>query len=96
MPRPTFVISTTPACSFGSSTTCVRKLFSAPACPEGTDFRVAFRRQGEEVPMHTPSDACRANISKNVLVAGMRADSDYQMRAELVKGGSVRPGVAAL
>jgi arylsulfate sulfotransferase len=67
-------------------------LFSAPACPEGTEFRVAFRRQGEEVPMHTPAEPCRSNISKNVLVAGMRADSDYQMRAELVKGGSVKPG----
>ena len=42
--------------------------------------------------MHTPAEACRANISRNVLVAGMRADSDYQMRAELVKGGSVKPG----
>jgi arylsulfate sulfotransferase len=67
-------------------------LFSAPPCPEGTEFRVAFRRQGDEVPMHTSSEACRANISRNVLVAGMRADSDYQMRAELVKGGSVKPG----
>jgi arylsulfate sulfotransferase len=67
-------------------------LFSAPACPEGSEFRVAFRRQGEEVPMHTPAEPCRANISRNVLVAGMRADSDYQMRAEVLKSGAPKPG----
>jgi arylsulfate sulfotransferase len=67
-------------------------LFSAPPCPEGTEFRVAFQRQGDEVLTHTPAEPCRSNISKNVYVAGMRADTDYQMRSELVKSGSVKPG----
>jgi hypothetical protein len=67
-------------------------LFSAPACPEGSQLRVAFRPKGEEVSMRTPDQPCRAGISNNVLVAGMRADSDYEMRPEIVRGGQPQPG----
>ena len=33
-------------------------LFSAPPCPEGSQFRVAFRREGDEEVMRTPSLRC--------------------------------------
>ena len=66
-------------------------LFSAPACAEGSQFRVAFRKQGDEVSTRTPPQPCRANVSNNVYVAGMRADSDYEMRTEVVTGDSVKP-----
>lgn len=58
-------------------------LFSAPPCPERSQFRVAFRAEGEETIRRTPAEACRGSISNNVLVAGMRADTEYQMRSEL-------------
>ena len=67
-------------------------LFSAPACPAGGQFRVAFRAEGEESVMRTPGEACRPSLSNNVLVAGMRADTDYRLRAELVSGGNVKEG----
>jgi arylsulfate sulfotransferase len=62
-------------------------LFSAPPCPEGSKFRVAFRPEGEEAAGTTPSQACHASISNNVLVAGMRADSEYRLRQEVITGG---------
>jgi arylsulfate sulfotransferase len=68
-------------------------LFSAPPCPQGAEFRVAFRRKGEESPTRTPSRQCRPSVSNNEYVAGMRADSDYEMRAEVVTNGTVKPGV---
>lgn len=67
-------------------------LFSSPPCPEGTQFRVAFRRQGDEAAMRTPLEPCRPPRSSNVYVAGMRADTEYQLRSELVNGDNVKPG----
>lgn len=66
-------------------------LFSAPACPVGKQFRVAFHAEGEEAMSHTPSQACRDSISNNVYVAGMRADTEYRLRSEVVAGTSVTP-----
>ena len=57
-------------------------LLSAPPCPEGGQFRVAFRPDGEELLSRTPEQACRGGITNNVLVAGMRADTEYKMRVE--------------
>ncbi len=67
-------------------------LFSAPACPERAQFRVAFRMQGQEAITHTPPQPCRAMVSNNVYVAGMRADSVYEMRSEVVDGEHVEAG----
>ena len=67
-------------------------LFSAPACPAGKQFRVAFHADGEEAMSHTPSQPCRDAISNNVYVAGMRADTEYRLRSEVVAGTSVTPG----
>lgn len=67
-------------------------LFSAPPCPEGSQFRVAFHPEGEETTSRTPPQACRGSISNNVLVAGMRADSEYKLRQEIVTGGKEKSG----
>ena len=67
-------------------------LFSAPPCPEGTQFRVAFHREGDEALTRTPLEPCRPPRSSNVYVAGMRPDSEYLLRPELVNGGNVKPG----
>ena len=34
-------------------------LFSAPACPQGSQFRVAFHADGEEAISRTPAQPCR-------------------------------------
>jgi hypothetical protein len=67
-------------------------LFSAPACPEGSRFRVAFHPEGEKTVSKTPEQPCRGSITNNVLVAGMRADTEYNLRAEILGGGKENPG----
>jgi hypothetical protein len=67
-------------------------LFSAPACPEGSKFRVAFHAEGEDTNSKTPAQACRGSITNNVLVAGMRADTEYKLRQEIITGGKEKPG----
>jgi hypothetical protein len=54
-------------------------LFSAPPCPAGEQFRVEFRRRGDPQVTHTPAEPCRPG-GNSVYVAGMRADSDYEIR----------------
>ncbi|HLY18152.1 MAG TPA: aryl-sulfate sulfotransferase [Bryobacteraceae bacterium] len=63
-------------------------LFSAPPCPAGNQFRVEFRRAGDSFSSHTSAQPCRAGRGSNVYVAGMRADTDYQMRAETAGGAA--------
>lgn len=67
-------------------------LFSAPPCPEGSQFRVAFHADGEEVTSRTPVQACRGSITNNVLVAGMRADTEYKLRQEVTVAGKEAVG----
>lgn len=67
-------------------------LFSAPPCPQGNQFRVEFRRQGDTESVRTPPDPCRAGRSMNIYVAGMRADSDYQMREETMSSRGTETG----
>jgi len=57
-------------------------LLSAPPCPAGSQFRVEFRRVGDSASSHTSSQPCRDGRSSNVYVAGMRADTEYQLRPE--------------
>ena len=66
-------------------------LVSAPACSNG-EFRVAFRRKGEEQVTSTPPTPCRAGLSNNQYVAGMLADANYELRAEVVTNGNTKPG----
>jgi arylsulfate sulfotransferase len=67
-------------------------LFSAPPCATGTKFRVAFHADGEASLNYTPAQPCQAPLSSNVYVAGMRAETKYLMREELMNGTSVKSG----
>jgi hypothetical protein len=68
-------------------------LFSAPPCPQGSEFRVAFHPVGDPSRLtRTSSQPCRGNRTSNVYVAGMRADAPYDMRAEVIAGTSVQGG----
>lgn len=66
-------------------------LLSAPPCPAGSQFRGEFRRVGDSFSSHTSAEPCRAGRSNNVYIAGMRADTDYQLRPE-VTGGATESG----
>jgi arylsulfate sulfotransferase len=68
-------------------------LFSFPACPEGSQFRVAFQRQGEALTRRTGLSPCRASHTSNLYVAGMRPDSEYALRAEVISGDNVKTGL---
>jgi arylsulfate sulfotransferase len=67
-------------------------LFSAPGCPAGGSLRVAFQADGETSQTRTSTQPCQGAKSNNVWVAGMRADTDYKMRAEWVNGTNVKSG----
>lgn len=68
-------------------------LFSAPPCPQGSEFRVAFHPAGDSSRiMRTSSEPCRGTRTSNLYVAGMRADTNYDMRAEIVAGSSSQAG----
>jgi arylsulfate sulfotransferase len=67
-------------------------LFSAPPCPQGDQFRVEFRRQGDSDSSRTSLQPCRAGRSNNVYVAGMRANSEYELRQEIVGSRGVESG----
>ncbi len=67
-------------------------LFSAPPCNAGGQFRVAFQGADSQQTSYTPFQPCGDSLSNNVYVAGMRADSDYRMRAEIAKGSDVTAG----
>jgi arylsulfate sulfotransferase len=63
-------------------------LLSAPPCPAGSQFRAEFRKAGDSFSSHTSAEPCRGGRSSNVYVAGMRADTDYEIRPETVGGAT--------
>ncbi len=67
-------------------------LVSAPACRDGAQFRVAFQPSGDSATSATPLEACRSSRSNNFYIAGMRADTMYRMRTEVVSGGATAAG----
>jgi hypothetical protein len=67
-------------------------LFSAPPCPEGTQFRVAFHREGNESVSRTPVQPCRGSVSSNVYIAGMDPDTVYSVRPEWMKNDTIKQG----
>jgi len=69
-------------------------LFSSPACPDGSQFRVAFQRQGETLTRRTGPTPCHASHTSNLYVAGMRADSEYTLHPEIMTGDKIKEGAA--
>ena len=69
-------------------------LFSAPACPEGSRFRIAFRRKDDSEWSRTGAEPCRGSRSSNLYVAGMRAESVYEMHAEVLTRSQAVVGAA--
>src|SRR5579883_241845 len=61
-------------------------LFSAPACPAGSAMRVRFMLVGNNFSDVTSLRPCTPNFSMNMYVGGMRPNSNYQMRSEIISG----------
>jgi hypothetical protein len=67
-------------------------LFSAPACAEGGRFGVAFRRHGDAEWSRTGLEPCHGRQSSSMYVAGMRADSTYDLRGDILMRGDWHSG----
>ena len=68
-------------------------LFSAPPCPQGSQTRVAFRREGSSAEWsRTSTEPCTGKRTNNIYVGGMRGDSDYDMHAEVMTVSASKPG----
>jgi hypothetical protein len=70
-------------------------LFSAPSCPSGSSMRVWFSKVGSTTKDYTSAKTCREG-SMNFYVAGMTADSDYEMNFEVITGAGAQDGPAAI
>ncbi len=66
-------------------------LYSAPACPAGGYLRVRFGAD-PGLSAATPWKPCASGLSRNFLIAGLRASTPYRIFHELAAGGSVTRG----
>lgn len=65
-------------------------LYSFPVCPDGSQFRVAYQRQGETTIRRTGLSPCSPSHTNNLYVAGMRPDSDYTLRTEILRNADLK------
>ena len=70
-------------------------LYSAPPCPAGDHMRVRFSAGSGPIGS-TPWKACVAGLSRNFLVAGLRASTQYEMFHEIAtdSGSSTSPPIS--
>ncbi len=72
-------------------------LFSAPACPAGSQMRVSFQQQSGATPATTTSWAnCIPGVSMNFEIAGMYAQTAYTMFSQTKTNGNIVNGPAVL
>ena len=70
-------------------------LFGAPSCPSGSFMRVGFELSGSTQMTYTNFRSCYAG-SMNFYIAGMRANSTYNMHYEVATGSTVVPNSTIL
>ena len=66
-------------------------LYSAPACAAGDTMAVRFRLQGAQRWTYTGAQTCQSGMSRNFLVAGMRATATYQLEHVVIHGSTISP-----
>jgi len=66
--------------------------YSAPACAAGSSMRVRFKLPSDVYWQGTPLKACNGTSSMNFYIAGMRANSTYQLRDDLIRGPHITSG----
>jgi arylsulfate sulfotransferase len=70
-------------------------LFSAPACPKGSQMRVSFQEQSGATPATTTYWAnCIPGVSMNFEIGGMYAETAYIMFSQTNTGGNIVDGPA--
>jgi len=67
-------------------------LFSAPACPAGSQMRVYFRDSKAKMVTLTPWAACHGSETMTFEIAGMHQSSYYEMFSETETGSKVTDG----
>ena len=65
-------------------------LYSAPACPAGSEMRVRFQHAGETYGQKTPLKPCTPGFSMNFYLAGMLPNTQYSVKHDLFTGPMVR------
>jgi hypothetical protein len=63
-------------------------LYSMPKCQKPQQIRVQYRVEGDAVWMATPWQPCVKGASVNRLVAGMRAETTYELRHQRMLGST--------
>jgi hypothetical protein len=72
-------------------------LYSAPACPAGSQMRVRFQRAvGETYWQSTPIKPCTPGSSMNFYIAGMLASTQYSIKHDLFNGPIATTGPTRL
>ena len=61
-------------------------LYSAPACPVGSSIAVELAQPGTGYTQWTSMTPCVAGLSMNFYIAGMQANTTYQLSHEVVTG----------
>lgn len=61
-------------------------LYSMPPCPSGQTARVRYKMLSEGIWKATLAKNCLGNKSLNFYIAGMRANSNYQMQQDVFNG----------
>ncbi|HEX6880212.1 MAG TPA: aryl-sulfate sulfotransferase [Terriglobales bacterium] len=67
-------------------------LYSAPPCAAGSRMRVRFQRPSDTYAQMTPFKPCTPATSMNFYIAGMLANTQYQMKHDIFTGPSVQTG----
>jgi arylsulfate sulfotransferase len=70
-------------------------LFSAPSCPTGSFMGVGFELSGSTTMTYTNFRSCHAG-TMNFYIAGMLANSTYNMHYEVDTGGTIVPNSTIL
>ena len=68
-------------------------LYSAPACPSGSQFRVRFRVSNQANYQATPLMPCSNTHSMNMYVAGLYATTTYTMVSDVLSGPRVTSSI---
>jgi arylsulfate sulfotransferase len=67
-------------------------LYSLPSCPVGQTARVRFKLPSDAIWQATSIKTCNGQTSLNFYVAGMRANSTYQLQHDVFNGPFDNPG----
>lgn len=69
-------------------------LYSAPACPSGSNMQVHFHRSVSTYTYVTQLEACNGTTSMNFYIGGMRPNTQYVIQGHVITGNNDVAGAA--